>query len=335
MTFLDFFSGIGGFRLGLERAGHKCVGHCEIDKYANASYNAMHQPKEGEWYGEDITKISARELPKADIWCFGFPCQDISIAGKQKGMRIGTRSGLFYSVTALLREIEKSHRPSILFIENVKNLLSINGGWDFAQVLIEMDEIGYDAEWQVLNSKDFGVPQNRERLFIIGHLRGRSRRKVFPITRSSGQTIVQVGNIKEGKSWNNPQTGRVYSTEGISPCLNACGGGQHEPKILIDKSYNQPRIINVANCLTAREDRGISNRKAEGTAVLIRETTKNSTLTNNYRIRKLTPKECWRLQGFPDAYFEKASKVCSDTQLYKQAGNAVTVNVITYIGERL
>ena len=149
LTFIDLFSGIGGFRLGLEQAGHTCKGHCEIDKYANQSYAAIHQPKEGEWFADDITKVRAVDIPRVDIWCFGFPCQDISTAGRQKGMREGTRSGLFFTVANLLRETEEANRPQYLFIENVKNLLSINGGWDFFQVLSEMDELGSDAEWQV------------------------------------------------------------------------------------------------------------------------------------------------------------------------------------------
>ena len=149
MTFIDLFSGIGGFRLGLEQAGHICKGHCEIDRFANQSYTAIHKPKEGEWFASDITKVRAVDIPRVDIWCFGFPCQDISTAGRQKGMREGTRSGLFFTVASLLRETEEANRPQYLFIENVKNLLSINGGWDFFQVLSEMDELGYDAEWQV------------------------------------------------------------------------------------------------------------------------------------------------------------------------------------------
>ena len=143
MKFLDLFSGLGGFRLGLEMAGHECVGHCEIDKFANKSYIAMHEPKESELFAEDITKVRADELPRADIWCFGFPCQDISIAGQQTGFK-GHRSSLFFTVTGLIRDIEEENRPSVLFIENVKNLLSINRGGDFINLLIELDEIGYD-----------------------------------------------------------------------------------------------------------------------------------------------------------------------------------------------
>ena len=199
MKFLDLFSGLGGFRLGLEMAGHECVGHCEIDKFANKSYIAMHEPKESEWFAEDITKVRADELPGADIWCFGFPCQDISIAGKQKGFG-GHRSSLFFAVTRIIRELEEEDKPSILFIENVKNLLSVNRGYDFLKLLIELDEIGYDAEWQVLNSKHFGVPQNRERVFIVGHKRGIAKNNVFPIERIeiNGNEIEKVYLLPEG-----------------------------------------------------------------------------------------------------------------------------------------
>ena len=127
MTFLDLFSGIGGFRLAMEQAGHVCVGHCEIDTYANKSYIAMHRPRRGEWYADDITRVRAEEMPRADCWCFGFPCQDISIAGKQRGFA-GQRSSLFLTVTDLIRGQEEKDRPSYLLIENVKNLLSVNRG---------------------------------------------------------------------------------------------------------------------------------------------------------------------------------------------------------------
>jgi DNA (cytosine-5)-methyltransferase 1 len=418
MKFLDLFSGIGGFRIGMEMAGHECVGHVEWDKYAQASYIAMHNVKESEFIGWDITKVRAAELPASDVWCFGFPCQDISIAGNQKGFE-GHRSSLFFTVTKLIRELEEKNRPSILFIENVKNLLSINGGFDFAKLLIELDEIGYDAEWQVLNSKNFGVPQNRERVFIVGHLRGRSGRKVFPICERSGEAVKQIGNISDGSSWENPQTGRVYSVDGISPCLNTCGGGQREPKIVVgqngatdyrsryaispegispaclSRDYKGPIQVVVegnvnpsgkrmngnvfsSNGLapTLTTNKGEGNKIAihrQGLKVAIKEATKqgfavategdsinfeqpnsktrrgrvgkgvaqtlttscNQATLDGYRIRKLTPKECFRLQGFSDEYFERARAVNSDSQLYKQAGNSVTVNVIYEIAKRL
>lgn len=166
MDFLDFFAGIGGFRRGMELAGHKCVGFCEFDKFATASYTSMHllteeqrkylstlplnkRQKEilkeeylnGEWYANDIRRVYAGDIPKADCWCFGFPCNDISVAGKQLGFR-GNRSSLFFRVMYLIKQLEEENKPTYLFIENVKNLLSVNGGWDFARLLIEMDEGG-------------------------------------------------------------------------------------------------------------------------------------------------------------------------------------------------
>lgn len=197
MKFLDLFAGVGGIRLGMEQAGHSCVGWVEWDKFARKSYIAIHKP-DGEFTETDINNVNSQELPKADCWCFGFPCQDISVAGKQGGFTNGKRSSLFFKVTGLIRELKEEDKPSYLFIENVKNLLSINKGWDFAKLLIEMDEIGYDAEWDVLDSAEV-VPQHRERIFIVGHLRGRCTRKVFPIIRENGETtepntIKVIGN---------------------------------------------------------------------------------------------------------------------------------------------
>lgn len=196
MRFIDWFAGIGGFRKGMEDSGHECVGFCEFDKYAVMSYTAMHlcneeqlsylaklpfkqrqkeilkdEYKNGEWYANDVRTVDAKSIPKSECWCFGFPCQDISICGEQKSFD-GSRSSLFFRITELLGEIDKKERPNYLFIENVKNLLSIDNGWSFAQVLFELDAVGYDAEWAVFNSKNYGVPQSRERIFIIGHLRG-------------------------------------------------------------------------------------------------------------------------------------------------------------------
>ncbi len=378
-TFLDFFSGIGGFRKGMEMAGHTCLGHCEIDKYANMSYKEIHQPKESEWFGTDIRTTNADELPRADAWCFGFPCQDISVAGKQLGFK-GQRSSLFFTVTRLIRDTKEEDRPKYLFIENVKNLLSVNGGADFLKLLIELDEIGYDAEWQVLNSKNFGVPQNRERVFIIGHLRGRSTRKVFPIGGDSIKIdIKQIGNTVSTGNWNNPQRGRVYSADGLCPALNCMRGGGLEPKIIVIGT-TKSHTAKGTNCRSwVHDPRGIvgaisATEYKQPKQILIKENTKKgyveayegdgirldhvggttgrgrvqpqmcNTLTTGshagvidkgFRIRKLTPLECWRLQGWKDEYFQKAAKVCSDSQLYKQAGNGVTVPVIYEIAKRL
>lgn len=340
LTFIDMFAGIGGFRSGMEQAGHKCVGWIEWDKFARQSYQAIYNT-EGEFNGEDIQQVQGEELPNADVWCFGFPCQDVSVAGKQAGIREGTRSGLFFEVIRLLEErvANKQALPKTLFIENVKNLLSIDGGWGFARMQALLDKVGYDVEWSVINSAEV-VPQNRERIYIVGHLRGQSTRKVFPIIRQSGTTnqkqsvkiVHQVGNISKTDSFGgNPQVGRVYATDGLAPTLNTMQGGGREPKILvkpclapdrINKRQHGRRFKNDGEpsfTLTGQDRHGVLLEKG-----------------NQVAIRKLTPLECWRLQGFTDEQFYKAKNAgVSNSQLYKQSGNAVTVPVIKVIAERL
>ena len=149
MKFIDFFAGIGGIRLGLQQAGHECVGFCEYDKFARTAYKAMYDT-EGEWENHDIRTVKPYDVPTADLWTFGFPCQDISVAGKQKGLQEGERSGLFYEIMRLLAGRRQEDRPKWLLIENVKNLLSIGNGFDFLRLLIEVGGYGYDCEWQVL-----------------------------------------------------------------------------------------------------------------------------------------------------------------------------------------
>ena len=417
MKFLDIFAGIGGFRLGLERAGHECVGHVEIDKFANQSYAAIHKPKESEVFFEDITRITDEDIRGLrdlgiDIIAGGFPCQAFSIAGKRAGFE-DTRGTLFFDMARIAREI----KPKYLFLENVKGLLNHAKGDTFEVILRTLDELGYDAEWEVLNSKDFGVPQNRERVFIIGHLRGSGGRKVFPIGQGGGtsvgiqgqtvgtittrtgeaasvgsyvvenkqhaQKIKQIGNIKKTDSFGgNPQTGRVYGIDGLSPTLDTVQGGGLEPKIAIpiltpdrlEKRQNGRRFKEdgepmftitaqdrhgVAIMRPKRTDYGKQIRKQyeageveesrhnmttlepvfDGISNTITTVQKDNLLLDNrqcMRIRKLTPKECWRLQGFPDWAFDRAREAgVSDSQLYKQAGNSVTVNVIEAIGRKL
>lgn len=334
MKFLDLFAGIGGFRSALEMAGNECVGFVEIDKFARRSYRAIYDT-EGEWTAHDIRAVRARELPRADIWTFGFPCQDISVAGKQKGFA-GKRSSLFFTVTGLIRDLEEKDRPRILLVENVKNLLSINGGWDFLKFQIELDEIGYDVEWDVLDTAEV-LPQHRERVYIVGHFRGRRTRNVFPIISKGGKTntpIKQVGNLALGGSFGgNPQVGIVYGIDGNSPTLSTMQGGGQEPKILVKNSKIDMVI-------------GSTQKNAS-----ITDGTCSPTLTsamgmgggqipmivnrNNLRIRKLTPLECWRLQGFTDEQFYKAQAVNSNSQLYKQAGNSVSVPVVYAVAKHL
>ena len=161
-----------------------CIGYSEIDKYAIQTYQS-HFP-EHKNYG-DITKINENELPDFDLIVGGFPCQAFSIAGQRKGFE-DTRGTLFFDIARII----KAKQPRLLFLENVKGLLSHDGGRTFKTIISTLTELGYDVQWQVLNSKNFGVPQNRERVFIIGHLRGTSRPEVFPLEPSNGTNAVEI-----------------------------------------------------------------------------------------------------------------------------------------------
>ncbi|WP_044774660.1 DNA cytosine methyltransferase, partial [Streptococcus suis] len=194
MKFLDLFAGIGGFRLGMERAGHECVGFCEIDPFARKSYKAIHDT-EGEFEFHDITRVtdeSVRGIGRVDVICGGFPCQAFSIAGKRAGFE-DTRGTLFFEIARFASIL----RPKYLFLENVTGLLNHDNGNTFETILGALDELGYDAEWQVFNSKNFGVPQNRERVFIIGHLRGAGGGAFFPF----GRGDKEIGSL-QGQSTN-------------------------------------------------------------------------------------------------------------------------------------
>ena len=342
MNFLDLFAGIGGFRLGMERAGHKCVGYCEIDKYARASYNAIHDT-EGEIDYKDITEVTNEEFRKlrgkVDVICGGFPCQAFSIAGNQLGFE-DARGTLFYEIARAAEQI----KPRYLFLENVRNLLSHDKGKTFTTMLNILHDLGYDTEWQVLNSKNFGVPQNRERVFIIAHLRGERTSRVFPIGGENKEfntngEINQVGNIGKSNTFGgNPQVTRVYDINGISPTLNTMQGGGREPKILVKEATKQGyAVADVGDSINfshpnLKTRRGRVGKNIANTLLTSDE---QGVVLSDYKIRKLTPRECWRLQGFPDWAFDKAQEVNSKSQLYKQAGNSVTVNVIEEIAKRL
>lgn len=478
ITFIDLFAGIGGFRRGMELAGHECIGFCEWDKYAAMSYTSMHlitkeqrsvlkgidnlklrqkeiqkeEYKNGEWFSNDIRNVDATSMPRADCWCFGAPCQDFSIAGNRKGLD-GDRSSLVREVFRIIAELKEEDRPKYLIYENVKGMLSSNNGWDFACILLEMESLGYDVEYQLFNSKDFGVPQNRERVYTIGHLRGRSGRKIFPITGNSTEIdALQIAQMPSNKKWKNPSAYRVYDENGIAPTLVTSGGGGHEPYIKtaipvltpdrIEKKQNGRRFKEDGEpmfTLTAQDRHGVAistpeiivhdisqtvrirkhevelgklkvllkkhkkvtNREISekigkpitmvehwfrsdssfsipdenvwydlkkilgietdyfdkqitefeekdgvfekssrvydenGISPTLTSASANEKIFTNMRIRKLTPKECFRLQGWTDAYFDRAALVNSDSQLYKQAGNGVTVNVVYEIAKRL
>lgn len=500
MKFIDFFAGVGGFRRGLELSGHKCVGFCEWDKFATASYTSMHlitdkqreylstldikkrqkeilkdEYRNGEWYANDIRNVDAGSLPEADCWCFGAPCQDFSIAGKRAGLD-GDRSSLIREIFRLLEEQKDQDRPEWLIYENVKGMLSSNKGLDYLSILSEMDRLGYDIEWQNINSKWF-VPQNRERIYTIGHLRRFGRAKILPITGADGENrICQIGMRQSERK--NPNAYRVYDKDGISPALGTMQGGGREPSVgikvigstkpqlhsleniyeedgimdsLNSRDYKCPKqigikIIGEVNCsqdgqihdisgiakchssghnnspkvaipvidvghieknqngkrvkengapmftLTAQDRHGVGIEVVaicEGKGFVGNESRKRIYSENGIApclngigcggntepkvalnvlgnlpkqgdgiyvelpqgftvyavwyekeqcyitIRKLTPKECFRLQGWTDDYFEKAAFVNSDSQLYKQAGNGVTVNIVYAIGKKI
>lgn len=363
MKFLDLFAGVGGFRLGMESAGHECVGYVEIDKYARKSYQAIHHAK-GEWTAHDITTVEKHDIESighVDVICGGFPCQAFSVAGHRRGFE-DTRGTLFFDAARFASIL----RPKLLFLENVKGLLNHDKGQTFRTILYVLDSLGYDVEWALLNSKDFGVPQNRERVFIIGHLRGECARKVFPIGRENKNSLRYVGQLD---MQGHDSTRRVYDADGLFPTLTTMMGGNREPKALIniDRNVLKIRKDDISTCIPASYFCGLDNRRARTEVLEVRpvitpdrvEKRQNGrrfkddgeemfTLTSQdrhgvllsdaqeYRIRKLTPRECWRLQGYPDWAFDAAKNAgVSDTQLYKQAGNSVTVNVIAEIAKRL
>ena len=432
----------------------KLVNFCEFDKYATQSYCAIHDVNESLNLG-DITKVDETKLEPFNMICGGSPCQDFSVAGKQKGsvwtckdcgceynpLTVHwserdkcpnchseniekTRSSLLVEYLRVIRV----NKPNFGMYENVKNIVGKQFKDTFKMFTDELDEYGYNVYWKVLNAKDYGVPQNRERVYLIFIKKELDNGKfVFPEGFDNGvrlrdileeeveekyyisqdkmdrfitslnnedallydvcqikregkareyndycptlsardykdprlinsNVVKQVGNISEcNGSWKNPQVGRIYSTDGCSPTLNTCGGGSHEPKILqvgrINSSQdgvvvsdegvspthtaghgNMPKVLKVGNVNPSGNgmngnvfsDDGLSptltTNKGEGNKIL-----------SNLRIRKLTPKECFRLMGFDDSAYEAASKVVSNSQMYKQTGNSIVVDVLYYI----
>lgn len=407
MKYIDLFAGIGGFRLGIKNAqpDWECVYSNEWDKYANSVYRKHY----GECDNRDIRTVKASEIPDHDLLVGGFPCQAFSVAGKRGGFN-DTRGTLFFEIARILSQ----KQPRLCLLENVKGLLSHGSGRTFEIILASLDELGYDAQWQVLNSKNFGVPQNRERVFIVGHLRGTSRPEVFPITGSNPKTLEYVGGIlsEQAKMWldngkqhsrNFPQGSRVYKDSGISATLASQAGGlgaktglyqvqgnnservfKEVDKVGALKSSNQANpqsggttlVIPVLTpdrvekrqngrrfkengdpsfTLTSQDRHGVAidMTRREPNGYRIRKDGRASTLDANYykglanqerhgvldnlRIRRLTPVECERLQGFPDDWTKLGAEEepISDTQRYRMMGNAVTTNVVTEIVSHL
>lgn len=356
MKWLSLFTGIGGFDLALKRAGQEIVGACEIDEYARRVY-ARHFPKVP--IHRNATELDPRDLPDFDGIVAGFPCQAFSVAGKRLGFE-ESRGTLFFEIA----RIAKQKRPRYLLLENVKGLINHDGGKTFANILATLDELGYDAQWQVLNSKYF-VPQNRERIFIIGYLRGSSRPQVFPV---SGNYQEDVGEYRlDTVKGSDRDSYRIYGTDGPSRTLRAHPGGMGKMTgvYAVTKDHNKLRDLgNIANCIDSNYFKGQDNhgqrtlikavltpdrpKKRQNGRRIKNDGEESFTLTAQDKhgvmfegvektVRRLTPKECERLQGFPDDYtkYGVEGDEISDTQRYKMCGNAVTVNVIEFILRKL
>lgn len=360
------FAGIGGFRAGLDRAGgFRCVGHCEIDKYADASYRAIHNIEKEEVYYRDAREIDPAGMPDFQLLCAGFPCQPFSGAGKRRGFE-DARGTLFFEIARLAQ----ARRPAYLLLENVPGLLNHNKGRTFAAVLGTLNELGYRVEWAVHNSAHFGVPQQRRRVFLIGYLDPRCAGKILPVFGTNGKPLVQILGGWQGE--------RVYDTRGTActQASNVGGMGGKTGLYFVDLSVGHPTPTESARTLTARYGQtSLSNHRAERSGVLlIKEATRSGykeaypgdTVDLGYatsntrrgrvghdiahtletsciqgiverggRIRRLMPRECLRLQGFDDDQIDRLLAITSDAQAYKQAGNSVTVNVIEAIGRRI
>lgn len=415
MKYLDLFSGAGGFRSAFEQIpGTECVGHCEIDVHADKSYRALFHT-EGEWFCNDARQIDTAGLPDFDLVCGGFPCQSFSIAGHRKGFE-DTRGTLFFEIARIL----KARKPPFVLLENVPGLLSHDEGRTFAVILGALSRLGYHVEWQVLNSKDFGVPQSRQRVFIVGYLGAGCAGKILPILGTNGASLIQVLGGAQGS--------RVYDPEGIACTQAAQAGGmggktglyavgfnrkdgithglkeayalnasnfrglnrnQSQTAVLktddasfIDLCAGNPKLTDTARCVTANYGKTtLCYHKGERSGVLetdgvllIKEATKcgfkpanigdtvdlsyatsntrrgrvgrdvahtldtgstQGVVTLSGRIRKLTPRECFRLQGYREDQIDKILAITSDSQAYKQAGNGVTVNVVYAIGLKI
>ena len=324
MKFLELCAGIGGFRQALENLGCECVGYSEIDKHAIKLYSA--------WYNDecnfgDITKIEAEKLPDFELLVGGFPCQAFSIAGKRGGFN-DTRGTIFFDFARIM----KAKKPKFAIFENVKGLLNHDGGKTYETMLRTLDELGYDAQWGILNTKFHGLPQNRERVYIVANLRERSSTKIlFERGNDSSDKVERTENGIIGQFYNRKgkthQDLGVISSEGHSPALLAT-------------THKNPRIVKIGDIdgLNTQYSRVYDS---EGVSTTINAQggglgAKTGLYNAGDKVRRLTPKECFRLQGFKDEMVELGYKLCiSDTQLYKMAGNAVSVPVVEWVAQRV
>ena len=380
IKYLSMFSGIGAPEQALKNIGidYDLVGFSEVDKYAIQSYCAVHDADIILDHLGDITKIDIDSLPvnEIDLITHGSPCQDFSVAGNNKGgdEGSGTRSSLMWNTVKIVEHC----KPKYVLWENVKNVLSKRHKHNFDKYINEMNRIGYNNYYKVLNAKNFGIPQNRERIFVISIRKDLNKNFEFPQGHKSEirlkdflektvdesyyidnenyrQIVLEDNNFKTNAAIYNSNDfiiadyryddGVRVRRNGISPCLTRSVGSSGlsgNPliidRLLIKNNTKQGYLeaypgdgIDLEN-LASKTRRG---RVQEQSIQTINTTDHKGVLTNDFRIRKLTPLECWRLMGFKDEQFYKAAKVCSNSQLYKQAGNSIVVNVLEEIFKNL
>lgn len=338
----SMFSGIGGFEVGMSNSNikHELVGYSEIDKFAIQVFEKQFKGVKN--YG-DATTINEFELPDFDLLAGGFPCQAFSMAGKRKGFE-DTRGTLFFDIARILAH----KKPKHFILENVKGLLSHDNGRTLQKIFEVLSDIGYMVQWQVLNSKNFGVPQSRERVYIVGHLRGTNRPQVFPIRQIEGISNSCCGEtrgcdkedlpiiMEPREITKNISMGyRVYRDDGVSATIKALGGGVgaktglYKIREATKKGY---ALAEEGDTINLSQPNSNTRRGRVGKQVAQTLDTKMQQHTiQDSAIRRLTPIECERLQGFEDNWTEDLS----DTQRYKCLGNAVTTNVVTEIINRM
>jgi len=300
MKFGSLFTGVGGFDLGFERAGMECVWQVEFDK-ACQSVLKKHW-SETELF-DDVRTVGKHNLKPVDVICGGFPCQDVSIAGKRAGLA-GERSGLWHEFARIIDELE----PKWVVIENVPGLLSSNKGRDFATVIRWLAERGYGVAWRILDSQYFGVAQRRRRVFIVASFGNGSASEIL--------------FEREGVRWD-IEKGRKTG-EDIAATIAGGSSKRHS-----DITSGQQDANVVVGALQARDYKGVGNQYVnEGKVITMSSGQANAEIMG---VRRLTPTECERLQGFPDGWTDGQA----DSHRYKQMGNAVTVNVAEWIAKRI
>ena len=333
MKYLSLFSGIGAFEKALKNLGvnYDLVGYSEIDKYASKSYSQIHNISESLNLG-DITKINEIELPKVDLITYGFPCQDISVAGKQKGFESDgkqTRSGLFFDAVRIIKHC----KPKVAIAENVKNLTSKRFKNEFATVLNKLDEIGYNSYWKILKASDYGIPQERERVFIVSIRKDIDKGSFkFPQGEKNTKTIKDfIENEVDEKFYLSKDRIEKIKNSTFMQEKKRIQDIEGNCATLLARDYKAPKCVRIGNIYGEKFGTGYAGNvwSQYGTSPTLTTAQGGNRqvmiLEKEGHVRKLTPLEYWKLMGFTKEDFEKTT--CSNTQLYKQAGNSIVVNV--------